>query len=101
MVLASPSAGLGPRNAPIERGFNSAYTGADRRRQRWRFLSGARMRSWLGPEVTAAAGPQACAHASAPAGFANGAIVFSGVCRPVPDGRAADRPRGRGKPEEP
>jgi hypothetical protein len=44
------------------------------------------MRSWLGPEGTAAAGPQARAHAAAPAGFTKGAIVFSGVCRLVPDG---------------
>jgi hypothetical protein len=44
------------------------------------------MRSWLGPEGTAAAGPQARAHAAAPAGFAKGAIVFSEVCRLAPDG---------------
>jgi len=35
------------------------------------------MRSWLGPEGTTAAGPQARAHAAAPAGFTKGAIVFS------------------------
>jgi hypothetical protein len=33
------------------------------------------MRSWLGPEGTAAAGPQARAHAAAPAGFTKGTFL--------------------------
>jgi hypothetical protein len=38
---------------------------------------------------------------SAHAGLAKGVIAFSGVCRLVPHRRAADRPRGRGRPEGP
>jgi hypothetical protein len=52
------------------------------------------MRSWLGPGGTAPAGPQARAHAAAPAGFTKGAIVFSGVCRLVPDGAPPTDPEG-------
>ena len=52
------------------------------------------MRSWLGLEGTAAAAPppKARAHAAAPAGFAKGAIVFSGVCRLAPMGAASTDP---------
>ena len=66
-----------PQRPQLRADFSGAHTDGGRRRQRSRFLSGPRMRSWLGPEVTAAAGPQARAHATAPGGFAKGAIVFS------------------------